>query len=58
MISRLAIISAWLLVGTAAWFAIFWGLLHVPESSVWMLALSAVLALALVVIAGAVPAGA
>ncbi len=58
MISRLAIISAWLLAGTAAWFAIFWGLLHVPESSVWMLALSAVLALALVVVAGAVLAGA
>src|SRR5688500_9514405 len=30
------------------WFAIFWSLLHVHESSVWMLALSAGLALALV----------
>ncbi len=58
MNSRLAIISAWLLAGSATWFAIFWGLLHVPESSVWMLALSAVLVLALVVVAGAVLAGA
>jgi len=58
VIRRLALISAWLLVGSATWFAIFWGLLHVPESSVWMLALSAVLALALVVVAGAVLAGA
>ena len=58
MIRRLATVSAWLLVGAATWLAIFWGLLHVPESSVWMLALSAVLALALVVVAGAVLAGA
>ena len=43
---RLAIVTAWLLVGQAVWLTIFWGLLHVPESSVWMLALSAVLALA------------
>ena len=58
MIRRLAIVAAWLLVGHAVWLAIFWGLLHVPESSVWMLALSAVLALALVVVGGAVLAGA
>ena len=57
MIRRLAIVTAWLLVGQAVWFAIFWGLLHVPESSVWMLALSAVLALALVAVGGAVLAG-
>jgi hypothetical protein len=55
---RLAGISAWLLAGAAGWFAIFWGLLHVPESSVWMLALSAFLALALIGIAGTVLAGA
>jgi len=55
---RLAIISAWLLIGHALWLAIFWGLLHVPESSVWMLALSAVLALLLVVVAATVAAGA
>jgi len=58
VIRRLAIISAWLLFGHALWFAIFWGLLHVPESSVWMLALSAVLAFALIVVAGALVAGA
>lgn len=58
MIRRLALITAWLLCGAAVWLATFWGLLHVPESSVWMLALSAVLALMLVAIAGAVLAGA
>ena len=52
VIRRLAIIAAWLLVGHAVWLAIFWGLLQVPESSVWMLALSAVLALTLVVVGG------
>ena len=57
MIRRLAIVTAWLLLGQAVWFAIFWGLLHVPESSVWMLALSIVLALALVAFGGAVLAG-
>jgi len=55
---RLAIISAWLLIGQVLWLAIFWGLLHVPESSVWMLALSAALALLLVVVAATVAAGA
>jgi len=57
VIRRLVIVTAWLLVGQAVWFTIFWGLLHVPESSVWMLALSAVLALALVAIGSAVLAG-
>jgi hypothetical protein len=58
VIRRLAIVSAWLLGGNALWFAIFWGLLHVPESSVWMLALSAFLALVLIAVGGAVLAGA
>ncbi len=58
MIGRLAIITAWLLAGHALWLAIFWGLLQVPESSVWMLALSAGLALALIVVAGSLLAGA
>ena len=57
VIRRLAIVTAWLLVGEAVWLTIFWGLLHVPESSVWMLGLSAVLALALVAFGGAVLAG-
>lgn len=55
---RLAVLTAWLLAGHAMWLAIFWGLLHVPESSVWMLALSAVLAVTLIVVAGALHAGA
>lgn len=54
---RLAMVTVWLLVGQAVWFTIFWCLLHVPESSVWMLVLSAVLALALVAFGGAVLAG-
>ena len=58
MIRRLAIITSWLLAGHALWLAIFWGLLQVPESSVWMLALSAGLALALIVVAGSLLAGA
>lgn len=58
MIRRLALIAAWLLGGAAVWLATFWGLLHVPESSAWMLALSALLALMLLAIAGTVLAGA
>jgi hypothetical protein len=58
VIRRLAIVSAWLLGGNVLWFANFWGLLHVPESSVWMLALSAFLALVLMAVGGAVLAGA
>ena len=57
MTRRLAIVSAFVLVGQAAWLAIFWGLLHVPESSVWMLALSATAAAVLVALGGFVVAG-
>lgn len=57
MTRRLAIVSAFVLVGQAAWLAIFWGLLHVPESSVWTLALSATLAAVLVALGGTVVAG-
>ncbi len=58
MTRRLAAVTLWLLAGHAAWLAIFWGLLHVPESSVWMLALSAALALVLVMLAATVTGGA
>ena len=58
MIRRLAAITLWLLVGHAAWVALFWGLLHVPESSVWMLAVSAAVALGLVVLAATLTGGA
>jgi hypothetical protein len=58
MMGRLAVVTVWLLVGHAVWLGIFWGLLHVPESSVWMLALSALLAVVLVVAAAAITAGA
>jgi hypothetical protein len=56
--ARLASIAAWLLAGHGLWVALFWSLLQVPESSVWMLALSAVLAIVLVVLAAAVQSGA
>jgi hypothetical protein len=55
---RLAIITSWLLAGHAMWLAVFWGLLQVPESSAWMLVLSGVLVLMLIVMAGALHAGA
>lgn len=58
MIRRLAAITLWLLVGHTAWLALFWGLLHVPESSAWMLAVSAALALGLVVLAATLTGGA
>jgi hypothetical protein len=54
----LASIAAWLLAGHGLWLAIFWGLLQVPESSIWMLALSALLAATLAVLAAAVQSGA
>ena len=58
MIRRLVLIAVWLLIGHAMWVAIFWGLLQVPESSAWMLVLSGVLVLTLIVLAGALHAGA
>jgi hypothetical protein len=58
VIRRLALISLWLLGGHAAWLALFWGLLQVPESSIWMLALSATLVVVLVVLAASLHAGA
>lgn len=58
MTARLASIAAWLLAGHGLWVALFWGLLQVPESSVWMLALSAVLAIVLVVLAAVLQSGA
>ena len=58
MIRRLVLIAGWLLIGHALWLAIFWGLLQVPESSAWMLVLSGVLVLTLIVVAGALHAGA
>lgn len=49
--TRLAAIAGWLVVGHAAAAALFWALLHIPESSIWTLALSAATAAALVAIA-------
>ncbi len=58
MTRRLAVIATWLLAGHALLLALFWGLLNVPESSAWMLALSAAVAIVLIVAAGALHAGA
>jgi hypothetical protein len=55
---RLAVIAGWLLAGHALLLALFWGLLHIPESSIWMLALSAVAVVLLVAGAAGVHAGA
>lgn len=52
MIRRVLVIVSWLLAGHALLAAGYWGLLNVPESSVWMLALSALLCLVLIVGAG------
>lgn len=52
MIRRVLVIVSWLLAGHTLLAAGYWGLLNVPESSVWMLALSALLCLVLIVGAG------
>lgn len=54
MIRRALALLAWLLAGHAAWLALFWGLLNVPESNVPMLGLSAVIVLALLLVAAIV----
>jgi hypothetical protein len=58
VIRRLPQVAAWLLAGHAVACGAFWLLLQVPESSTPMLALSLVLAIAVVLIAAAVNAGA
>lgn len=57
MTRRLAVVTGWLLAGQAVWLALFWALLQVPESSVAMLALSALLVVGLVVLAAAIVSG-
>ena len=54
---RLGLVATWLLAGHAVWLALFWGLLQVPESSAWMLALSAALSITLIAVAAAVHSG-
>lgn len=56
MIARLARATAWLFLGHAILFGLYWGLLNVPESNVLMLAASTALALLLVVGLGVVQA--
>ena len=56
MIKRAIVITAWLVVGHAILGGLYWGLLQIPESNVFMLTLSAVTALAMLVWAGTVEA--
>ena len=51
MITPLLAIVAWLALGHAVLAALFWGLLQVPESTVFMVALSALLVVLLLVVA-------
>jgi hypothetical protein len=52
MSARLLSITAWLAAGHALLLALFWGLLHVPESNAAMLVLSALLAACLLALGG------
>ena len=58
MTRRLPTVALWLLAGHILLLALFWALLQVPESSIWMLGVSAALVLALTIVAGAVHGGA
>lgn len=58
MTARLAVIASWLLVGHLLLFAIFWGLLNIPESSALMLGLSALTVVVLIAGTAAIHAGA
>jgi len=58
MTRRLVLVALWLCAGHLAWLALFWGLLQVPESSLWTLGLSGIIALLLVALGGAIHAGA
>lgn len=49
MSQRLPLIALWIAIGHGAAGGLFWGLLQVPESSVWMLGLSAGLVLAILI---------
>jgi hypothetical protein len=51
VIRRLLVITLWIIGGYGLAAALFWALLQVPESSAWALALSAGVALAIVVVA-------
>jgi hypothetical protein len=50
MMRRWALVTAWLLAGHALAGALYWWLLHVPESTVWMLVLSALIVTAIVAV--------
>jgi hypothetical protein len=52
MIAVLVASVVWLIVGHAVLGGLFWGLLQVPESNAWMLAVSALLVLLLFVVGG------
>lgn len=57
MIARLALVTAWLAVGHGAIAGLYWSLLQVPESNVWMLALSLGIVILTVYVAAVVEIG-
>lgn len=55
---RLLIVTAWILGGAGVAGGVYWGFLNTPESTVWALALSAVLLLSTLFVIGATVNGA
>ena len=55
---KLVLAAAWILIGAAVTAAVYWGFLITPESTVWALMVSAVLAVVVLALAGFTIAGA
>jgi hypothetical protein len=55
---RLLLVASWILIGAALTAAVYWGFLITPESTVWALLLSAVLAVVALALIGLTAAGA
>ena len=55
---RLLLVASWMLIGAALTAAVYWGFLNTPESTVWALMVSAVLALLALALIGFTAAGA
>ena len=55
---RLLLVASWILTGAALTAAVYWGFLNTPESTVWALMVSAVLALLALAVIGFTAAGA
>jgi hypothetical protein len=55
---RLALATLWILTGSALTAGLYWGFLNTPESTVWMLMVSALLAVVALAMAGVTTSGA